>query len=386
MHVSVVDNIGEIPAAEWNALAGEANPFLRHEFLLALEATGCAVARTGWLAQHLIVQREASAASPVIGAVPMYLKNHSFGEFVFDWAWAQAYEQAGLRYYPKLVACVPFSPVTGPRLLTIAGEEAAAIKDKLISAALELMQEHGVSSLHWLFLTPEDSQQIETRDHLARTGFQFHWSNPGYRDFDDFLSTFTAQKRKKIKRERRFVSDAGITMEILTGTAIEAAHWDSFYEFHLSTLRAYGGSPFLTREFFHQLGATLRDNIVLVFARRDSEYVAGALNLRGTDTLYGRYWGTTGDFPGLHFETCYYTAIEYCIAHQLSRFEAGAQGEHKLARGFTPVVTRSAHRLVHPQFNRAVGDYLARERIDVDACMNELNEHAPFKKLPATEE
>jgi hypothetical protein len=384
MHVSVVDNLEKISASGWNALAGESNPFLRHEFLSALESTGCVSAKTGWLPQHLIVHRDASS-DDLVGALPLYLKNHSYGEYVFDWAWANAYEQAGLRYYPKLVAGIPFTPVTGPRLLSIAGAESTTIKRQLVDSAMTLMREHRASSLHWLFLTPQDAQLLETEGHLLRTGCQFHWSNPGYRDFEDFLSTLTAHKRKKIKRERRHVQEADITMEILTGASIEPSHWNVFHEFYHSTIRAHDAMPYLSREFFHRLGETMRDRVVLVFARRGADYVAGALNLRGTDTLYGRYWGSRGEFHSLHFETCYYTAIEYCIAQGLSRFEAGAQGEHKLARGFTPVVTRSAHRLAHPQFSRAVADYLARERLDVHAYVNELNEHAPFKKALTAE-
>ncbi|MBI3778010.1 MAG: N-acetyltransferase [Gammaproteobacteria bacterium] len=385
MQVSVIDSLEKIPASEWNALAGDANPFLRHEFLLALEVTGCVSAKTGWRPRHLIARDDGTPGRSLVGAVPLYLKNHSYGEYVFDWAWANAYEQAGLEYYPKLVAAVPFTPVTGARLLTVENDSASTIKTHLINAARELMQESRASSLHWLFLTPEDARLLEAEGHLLRSGCQFHWSNPGYRDFDDFLSSFTAQKRKKLKRERRHVQEAGITMETLSGTSIQTAHWDIFYEFYLSTIRAHGAIPYLSREFFHRLSEAMRDRVVLVFARRGADYVAGALNLRGADTLYGRYWGSRGEYHSLHFETCYYTAIEYCIAHGLRRFEAGAQGEHKLARGFTPVVTRSAHRLVHPRFSRAVADYLARERLDMDAYVNELNEHAPFKKAPLAE-
>ncbi len=386
MHVSVVDSLEKIPASDWNGLAGASNPFLRHEFLAALEATGCVGANAGWLPRHLVVHADGPRQGRLIGAVPMYLKNHSYGEYVFDWAWANAYERAGHRYYPKLVVSVPFTPVAGARLLTAADGDALAIKTRLIETARQYMRESGASSLHWLFLTEADAPLLEADGHLLRTGFQFHWSNPGYRDFDDFLSTFTAQKRKKIKRERRYVQEAGIAMEVVTGSAVTPSHWDTFYEFYHSTIRAHGAIPYLSREFFRRLGETLRDQVVLVFARRGLDYVAGALNLRGADTLFGRYWGSHGQFNGLHFETCYYTAIEYCIAQGLRRFEAGAQGEHKLARGFTPVVTRSAHRLAHPQFSRAVADYLARERIDVASYVDELNEHAPFKKEMTAEE
>ena len=380
MHVSVIDRLDQIPASEWNALAGDANPFLRHEFLHALEASGCVSARTGWQPQHLVIHSDGAGRGRLLGAAPLYLKDHSYGEYVFDWAWANAYARAGLSYYPKLVVGVPFTPATGPRLLSVTGAESTAIKKRLIQGAMELMEQRAASSLHWLFLTEDDARQLAADNHLLRTGYQFHWSNAGYRDFEDFLSTFTAQKRKKIKRERRYVQEAGIAMEALTGGAVTAAHWDVFYEFYHATIRQHGAIPYLSREFFHRLGETMREHVVLMFARRGAEYVAGALNLRGADTLYGRYWGSRGEFHSLHFETCYYSAIEYCIERGLKRFEAGAQGEHKLARGFAPVVTRSAHRLAHPQLSRAVADYLARERIDVASTMDELNEHVPFKK------
>lgn len=379
MYVSIADSLEKIPANDWNALAGENNPFLRHEFLSALEVTGCVSPKTGWQPQHLVVHEDGPLQGRLLGAAPLYLKNHSYGEYVFDWAWANAYAHAGEKYYPKLVVSVPFTPVGGPRLLVASATDPARIKNRLIQGASRHMQETGASSLHWLFVTEVDACLLEAEGHLLRTGFQFHWSNPGYRDFADFLSSFTAEKRKKIKRERRHVQEAGIVMEIRTGASISPAHWDIFYEFYVSTIRAHGAYAYLTREFFHRLGETMRDQVVLVLARKEHEYIAGALNLRGVDTLYGRYWGCRREFHSLHFETCYYSAIEYSIAQGLRCFEAGAQGEHKLARGFTPVVTRSAHRLTHPKFSRAVADFLARERLDVDAYVNELNEHAPFK-------
>ena len=379
MHLSIADSLEKIPVNDWNILASHGNPFLRHEFLAALECTGCVSPKTGWQPQHLVMHEAGPSRGRLLGVVPMYLKSHSYGEYVFDWAWANAYAQAGEKYYPKLVVGVPFTPVAGPRLLVAPDTEAATVKNKLIQGALQHMQEAGASSLHWLFVTEADAHALETAGHLLRTGFQFHWSNPGYRDFDDFLSTFTAEKRKKIKRERRHVREAGIVMEVLTGSAISSAHWDHFHEFYLSTIRAHGAYAYLSREFFHRLGETMHEQVVLVMARKEHDYVAGALNLRGTDTLYGRYWGCRGQFHSLHFETCYYSAIEYAIAQRLRRFEAGAQGGHKLARGFTPVVTRSAHRLMHPKFSRAIADYLARERLDVDMHITELNEHAPFK-------
>ena len=380
MHISIIDSLETVVVNDWNSLAGDKNPFLRHEFLMALESTGCVNPMTGWRPQHLVAYEDGPRQGRLLGAVPMYLKNHSYGEYVFDWAWANAYARAGENYYPKLVASIPFTPASCPKLLTAPDTGSAAIKKELIQAAWRHRQDIGASSLHWLFVTDEETQILGEENHLLRTGYQFHWANPGYRDFNDFLSGLTAEKRKKIKRERRHVQEAGITMEILTGGSIAPAHWDIFHEYYQSTVLAHGAYAYLSREFFHRLGETMRDQIVLILARLGQGYVAGALNLRGMDTLYGRYWGSQGEFHSLHFETCYYTAIEYCIAQRLRTFEAGAQGEHKLARGFTPVVTHSAHRLSHPDFSRAIADYLTRERLDVNACVNELNEHAPFKK------
>jgi predicted N-acyltransferase len=385
MHISIVDRLQQISAADWNAIDTEGNPFLRHEFLAALEDSACVGPKTGWQPQHLVVHESGPFRGRLLGAVPMYLKSHSYGEYVFDWAWANAYAHAGEPYYPKLVVGVPFTPATGPRLLLAQGTDAATIGTRLIQAASDHMRDSSASSLHWLFVTEKDANLLERQDHLLRTGFQFHWSNPGYRDFDDFLSTFTAEKRKKIRRERRYVREAGIEMEVLTGAAVTPAHWDTFYGFYLSTIREHGAHAYLTRDFFHRLGRTMADAVVLVLARKGNEYVAGALNLRGADTLYGRYWGGRGNYHSLHFETCYYTAIEYAIARGLRRCEAGAQGGHKLARGFTPVVTRSAHRLMHSKFSRTIADYLARERLDVNACVDELNEHVPFKKAAVTD-
>ena len=386
MHVSVVETLENISPSDWNNLSDGTNPFIRHEFLSALESAGCAGGKTGWEPHHLVIHDEGPFTGRLIGAAPAYLKTHSYGEYVFDWAWADAYERYGHQYYPKLVISVPFTPVTGPRLLVAADADKLKVKKGLIEGAVSLMQKYGTSSLHWLFITREDSDLLDETGHMLRSGYQFRWNNPGYRDFDDFLSTFTAQKRKKIKRERRHVKEAEISMEVLTGSAIRTLHWDTFYEFYLSTVHAHGAIPYLTREFFLKLGEAMRDSIVLVFARRETHYVACALYLRGSETLYGRYWGCRGDYHSLHFETCYYAAIEYAIAQGFKHIEAGAQGEHKLARGFEPVITRSAHRLAHPQFRDAVENYLARERLNVAAYVDELNEHAPFKRKIAAEE
>jgi len=386
MHVSVVESLENISPSDWNKLSDGSNPFVRHEFLSALESAGCVGGKTGWEPHHLVIHDQGPFTGRLIGAAPAYLKTHSYGEYVFDWAWAEAYERYGQPYYPKLVISVPFTPVTGPRLLVAADADTLKVKKGLIEGAVSLMQKFGTSSLHWLFIPREDSDLLDGTGHMLRSGYQFRWNNPGYRDFDDFLSTFTAQKRKKIKRERRHVKEAEISMEVLTGSSIRTLHWDTFYEFYLSTVHTHGAIPYLTREFFLKLGDAMRDSIVLVFARRETKHVACALNLRGLETLYGRYWGCRGNYHSLHFETCYYAAIEYAIALGIKHIEAGAQGEHKLARGFEPVITRSAHRLAHPQFRDAVENYLARERLNVSAYVDELNEHAPFKRKIAAEE
>ena len=378
MEVRVVNTLEKIPAHEWNALAGDTNPFLRHEFLHALELSGCVGAGTGWSPHYLV----AYADDKLVGALPMYRKEHSYGEYVFDWAWANAYAQTGQQYYPKLVVAVPFTPATGARLLVGGDGDALRVKEALIESASAQMQETGMSSLHWLFTNEEDTRLLESHGFMRRVGCQFHWHNPGYRDFDDFLSTFASAKRKKIKRERRYVSEAGVEMEVITGKSITPEHCDTLYGFYQSTIHVHGAIPYITREFFHTLARTMPESVVFVFARHGTEYVAGAINLRGSDTLYGRYWGSRGNYHSLHFETCYYTAIDYCIAQGLKRFEAGAQGEHKLARGFVPTETYSMHRLSHPQFSRAVADFLAHERNGMESYMDELNDHLPFKTEP----
>ena len=378
MHLSIANNIAAVPAVDWDRLAGESNPFVRHAFLLALEQTGCASTSAGWTPCHLLVHAQGPGRGALIGAAPMYLKSHSYGEYVFDWAWAAAYERARLHYYPKLVVAVPFTPATGARLLAAAGKQ-AAIRQYLVDGALAFAKETQVSSLHWLFVLPEELVPLEQAGHLRRTGCQFHWHNQGYRDFGEFLTELSSSKRKKLKQERRYVREAGITIELVTGNAIEPAHWQAFYPLYLSTIRNHGAIPYLKREFFYALGETMKENAVLIFARQNGELIAGALNLRGGDTLYGRYWGAHKYVSGLHFEVCYYAAMEYCIEQGLRRFEAGAQGQHKLARGFLPVTTYSAHWLRHVRFGRAVADFLQEEQLGLEYYMDELNEHSPFK-------
>ncbi len=319
-------------------------------------------------------------AGRIIGAAPLWLKSHSFGELVYDFAWAQAYERAGLRYYPKLITAIPFSPIAGPRLLIAPDTDRHAVIAALTQGARALAEQTKASSLHWLFTDAGDAAALEELGYLHRTGYQFHWQNQNYADFDDFLAGLSSDKRKKLKRERRHVQEAGIVMEVRDGPDVTPALWDLFYDFYTGNIQRHGGMIHLTREFFQLLGRSLPEALVLVLARRGEEYVGAAINLRDQNALYGRYWGGREGFNSLHFEACYYTPIEYCIAQGLSRFEGGAGGEHKLARGFLPVTTHSMHWLRHPQFARAVADYLERERNGVEVYMDELNEHAPFKQ------
>jgi uncharacterized protein len=382
MHVSVLENLTPVSPDEWNRVAGT-NPFLRYEFLAALERSGCVGGESGWQPCYVIVRADAAAGGALLGAVPLYLKYHSYGEYVFDWSWADAYTRSGRAYYPKLVAAVPFTPATGRRLLVAPDADCARVEEALMAAARAVADRHDASSLHWLFHTTEESARLAIDGALARVGCQFHWSNPGFRDFEDYLGTFKSDKRNSIRRERRRVRDAGVSLDVLPATAISGTRWDTFYRCYRTTIRAHGGVPYLTREFFHLLAETMPDAVQLIVARRGRDDVAMALCLRDAQTLYGRYWGGRPDIRDLHFETCYYTPIEYCIAHGIMRYEAGAQGEHKLARGFVPVRTYSSHWLRDVRFRRAVADFLSRERHHVGDYMDELNEHSPFRRAGA---
>jgi hypothetical protein len=378
MHLKVVGSLDELPASQWDGLAGSDNPFACHAFLSALERTRCVGESSGWIPQHLAAFEQTNGSARVVGAVPMYLKLHSYGEFVFDWAWANAYARSGLTYYPKLVAAIPFTPVTGPRLLSEPGAD--GVGEALISGAIDLARETGASSLHWLFTDEPTTHRLERHGLLRRVGNQFQWRNDEYGDFDAFLASLSSRKRKQIRRERRQLREAGVRTEVLRGDDIDSADWDRFYTFYRSTAHEHGAIPYLTREFFHEIGRALAARVVMVVARREERVIAAALNLFGGDALYGRYWGCAEHLSGLHFETCYYRAIEYCIEHGLRRFEAGAQGEHKLSRGFLPTTTNSAHWIRHPQFAAAIEDFLARERQGVALYASELASHSPFRR------
>jgi len=370
-----VDTLADVPAAAWDACAG-ANPFVSYAFLQALEESGSATDETGWLPQHLLLEDD---SGQLIGATPLYLKSHSYGEYVFDHGWAAAYERAGGRYYPKLQVAVPFTPVPGPRLLLRPDARPGAMR-LLLAGLVEVAKRSEVSSLHVTFPTAAECDALVDAGFLRRVGRQFHWENLGYRSFDDFLAALNARKRKQIKRERRDANEA-VAIEMLCGDDVKAHHWDAFFRFYTSTSDRKWGSPYLTREFFALLGQRMAEKVLLVMAKHDGRYVAGALNLIGSDTLYGRNWGCIGHFPFLHFEACYYRAIEFAIARGLKRVEAGAQGEHKILRGYLPQPTYSAHWIRDPGFRGAVEDFLRREAVAVENEMEELEEGlSPFRR------
>jgi len=375
--VEVCDSIGAISAAEWNRLAAD-DPLLRHEFLHALHETGCASAKTGW-APHYLILRESGR---FVGAMPLYLKSHSYGEYVFDWAWADAYQRNGLAYYPKLLGAVPFTPVSGSRFMT----ETADQRGLLINAALQLARESDVSSLHCLYPTAGQADEMHARGMMLRHSVQLHWRNNNYTDFDGFLATFNHDKRKKIKQERRRVRDAGIAFEWFPGHAITDALWVFFNRCYRETYRQHHSTPYLNLDFFRALGNGMPENLVLIVAMREGKPIGASLNVHNGRRLCGRYWGALEYHPSLHFETCYYQVIEYCIANGISTFEGGAQGEHKIARGLLPVETHSAHWLAHPRFAAAIEDFLLRESHGVAAYMDELNERTPFKQSSAADD
>ena len=379
--IRVQSGADAVPAAIWDACANpdpaRFNPFLSHAFLLALEESGCVRAETGWLPQHLAAE---DAGGEILGVMPLYLKSHSQGEYVFDHGWAHALERAGGDYYPKLQCCVPFTPVTGRRLLAAPGVDRDAVETALLRGAMELVRLHDASSLHITFLPGESWSRHGSGPILKRTDQQFHWINEGYADFGDFLGALASRKRKALKKERREAVSAGISFERVTGADITEAHWDAFFEFYMDTGSRKWGRPYLNRRFFSLIGEAMPERILLIMARREGRLIAGALNMIGGDTLYGRYWGALEHHPFLHFETCYYQAIDYAIEHGLKRVEAGAQGEHKLARGYAPQTTYSLHYIAHPGLRRAVAAFLDQERTAVAHEAEILSEMTPFRK------
>jgi uncharacterized protein len=374
----ILDSIDEIDAADWNACANPPglprNPFLRHEFFRAVEGSGSACRKTGWQPFHLALEENGT----LLGVVPMYLKSHSQGEYVFDHAWADALHRAGGRYYPKLQATVPFTPATGRRLL--ARDSQPDTQQALLDACAQAAEQVGVSSLHITFMPESEWSLAGSSGYLQRMDQQFHWCNAGYASFDDFLADLASKKRKNLKRERRDALASGIDIEWVTGRDLTEAHWDAFYQFYIDTGSRKWGQPYLTRRFFSLVTETMAEDVLLILCRRGGRYVAGALNFIGGDTLYGRNWGCIEDHPFLHFEACYYQAIDFAIARGLAKVEAGAQGSHKVARGYRPMPTYSAHWIGDRGFRRAVEEYLQRERSYVREEIDYVAQHGPFRQ------
>jgi uncharacterized protein len=376
-------SIAEVEASEWNALVGSAGqPFLRHEFLLSLEEAGCTTAKAGWAPEHVIAR---DAEGRLAGAIPLYRKSHSRGEFVFDFSWANAYAQHGLRYYPKLISAVPFTPVSGPRLLLAPTLDAQATRASLIRAVAEHARGEGLSSWHVLFPTEAELADLTGGGLIPRRDCQFHWFNRGYESFDAFLATFTAEKRKKAKRERRRVAEAGIVFDTRSGADMDDALWHTVYEFYADTFYRHGHEPYLNLRFFKLIGSAMPERLMLKIARQGATPIALAIFFVGDDALYGRYWGAGGNYHSLHFETCYYQGIEYCIEKGLARFEPGTQGEHKVPRGFVPALTSSAHYIADERFAAAIREFAAREAHGVDVYAAAVNEHVPYTKASEEE-
>jgi predicted N-acyltransferase len=376
-----VASIAEIDAAEWDACAGADNPFVSYAFLKALEDSGCATEETGWTPSHLVAD---DGAGHVLACAPLYLKAHSYGEYVFDWGWAEAWQKAGKRYYPKLQCAVPFTPVTGPRLLVRPAAPAELLAPALGQVMTELAERAGLSSVHVTFAPEDQARLLADGGWLLRLGEQYHWQNRGYANFDAFLETLASRKRKAIRKERAQVAESGLVLSTLVGSEITEAHWDAFYKFYLHTAGRKWGHPYLNREFFSLLGAGLGERVVLMVAERDGKPFAGALNLIGNDAIYGRNWGALGEVPFLHFELCYYRAIDFAIERGLARVEAGAQGEHKISRGYLPVATYSAHWIREAPLRAAVARFLDAERDMVEQNIEELAEAGPYRRAEST--
>lgn len=369
-------SIHAIAAADWDACAGSDNPFVSHAFLAALEDSGSATAETGWLAQHVTLK---DPQGRILACAPCYLKSHSYGEYVFDWGWAEAYQRAGGRYYPKLQVAVPFTPVPGPRLLVHPTADAAAVRPLLLQGLLQLAESHQASSLHITFCSQAEWRSCGEVGLLQRIGLQYHWENRGYGCFDDFLGALAGRKRKAIRKERSGALADGLTIRALRGGEVTRAQWDAFHRFYVATVEKKWAHDYLSGDFFRLLGERLGDRVLLILAERDGRPLAGALNLVGGDTLYGRNWGAVEELPFLHFECCYYQAIDWAIAQGLKRVEAGAQGQHKIQRGYLPVTTYSAHWIADPRLESAVADFLRRETRAVAAEKEALTAAGPYR-------
>jgi uncharacterized protein len=385
--IKVIPSLKEVSAHDWDACVEDGYPFTSHGFLSALEDSGSADANSGWMAQHLVIEGPNIGQTPgggLLAVAPLYLKNHSYGEYVFDWGWADAYERAGGQYYPKLQCSVPFTPATGSRLMVrrnLPAEQQSELRKHLAAGMVRLAGQLKVSSVHITFPPENEWQELAKLGLLQRTGQQYHWENKGYATFDDFLSDLNSRKRKAIRKERQAVAAKNLTIQALTGPEITERHWDAFFQFYLATSDKKWGQSYLNREFFTLLGENLGDRVILISVEDEGRLVASALNLRSNDTLYGRNWGCVDSHKFLHFEACYYQAIEYAIRHGLKRVEAGAQGPHKIQRGYLPTLTYSAHWIAELGLRDAVEDFLNRERRGVDYEIAELMKQSPFRKL-----
>ena len=374
LNLHICTEIVTIDAAEWDAIAGKKNPFVSHAFLTALEIGGAVGGNSGWSAMHLLLRSE---DGQLLGAMPHYLKHHSYGEYIFDHSWANAFERAGGTYYPKLLGAVPFTPASGPRLLVRDGRR--DYKAALAKGALRLMKEYQLSSAHINFLPEQDAKLLAKNGWLHRTGIQYHWYNQDFANFDAFLGSLSSRKRKNIRKERASIAASGITLLPLPGDTITKDHIDAFYRFYMSTIDRKWGGAYLTHEVFNQLHLTMADKMLLIMAKYNGQIIGGALNFIGEDALYGRNWGADLDIPYLHFEACYYQAIEFAIKHGLQRVEAGAQGFHKVQRGYLPVTTHSVHYIAHDGFREAVSRFLNSEKQGIEAEKNQISLNSPFK-------
>lgn len=375
MQISIADSINNIAAEDWNRICGDTYPFLRHEFLIALERHQC-LQPYGWFPQYFLAHDD----EQLIAVMPMYIKDNSYGEFVFDWSWADAYHRSGLEYYPKLVCSIPYTPATGPRICVSDDHDYRTVANALIDAAVQHAQSIKASSVHWLFTRDQETALLRDAGYSLRLGCQFHWQNDAYTDFDDFLGALSSAKRKNIRRERRKVLEQDIQLEIRHGDEMSERDWQYYHAFYENTFYRKSGTPTLSLEFFMEIGRTMPRNVVVVFARHAQQLVASAFNVRGTHTLYGRHWGCSANYDSLHFEGCYYQGLDYCIANKLQRFEPGAQGEHKISRGFLPNATWSAHWLAHPEFKQIIQDFTQREQRGMQDYIEELNTHSPYRQ------
>lgn len=375
--IKIISTLHDIDADEWNKLVDDDFPFLRHEFLIALEDHNAVGETFGWLPHFFLACKD----NELIAAVPAYIKYNSYGEFVFDWAWASAWERSGLTYYPKLVTAAPYTPAVGPRLLLKQQQDSKEITDRLMQAITDDCKQNHFSSYHCLFTNDNDTRYFQQHpDFMLRLGCQFHWQNQDYTSFDDFLQQFTSKKRKQIKRERRLVREQEVEFELLDGHTANDQHWDIYHHFYEITFERKSGIPTLSKSFFKEIARTMPDNILLVMAKHQGEYVASAFNIKGTKTLYGRHWGCFEYFDQLHFEACYYQGLEYCIENGLKYFQPGAQGEHKIARGFLPTKTWSAHWIANPEFKIAIEQFVQHEQQGMLEYIQQLNQHSPYKK------